>query len=241
MTSELPAPPSEPRRGRPWRVEVPWIFMPITLLAVIGVITAEIFLISRFFPRFHHLLTEGIIQASMVTTALLVFALVPPCGKLADKLGLRKLRRGDLGIVLLGLVLIYAWQFSTMPLWTRVLEYLNLQGDQQQELLTECGRSSFPKFLGMLALAGVLIPFVEEVLHRRVLFGFCRPLGVWPALIATALIFSALHGFLHGFAVLFGLGAVFQWQYLCTGNLWTSTLTHMIFNTISLTLTFLLG
>lgn len=229
------------RDGRPWRVEVPWLFMPVMISGVIVVAAVEGFVITRFIRRCPGLLAEAVIQLSMVTAVLLMFVPIPPRGGITDKLGMRKLSWGDLVIALLGLVLIYRLQITSMPPWVRLLELLNLQGAQQQELLTECGRSSFPKFLGMVALAGGLIPFVEEVLYRRVLFGFCRPLGVWPALIATALIFAAAHNFLYGFPALFGLGVVFQLQYLFTGNLLTSTLTHMIYNTISLTLVFCLS
>lgn len=244
---------SEFRIGRPWRVKVPWIFMPATLICLIGLVPVEGFVICRFLRRCPELLAEALIQLSMVTAVMLIFSLIPPRGELAGKLGLRRLRWGDVGIVFLGLLLIYAWQLFSMPLWSMMLRLLNLQVPQQQELLTECSRSSRLKFLGMLALAGVLIPFVEEVVYRRVLFGafsplgklaallkLPRPLGVAAALVATALIFAAMHGFLYGFPALFGLGAVFQWQYLRTRNLLTSTLTHMIYNIISLTLVFLL-
>lgn len=228
------------RSGRPWRVEMPWIFMPLTLLVTIGVVIMAAIFVSRHLRHLPSLLAEGMIQSSMVLTVLLMFALVPPWGRIADKLGIRKIRWGDLGIVLVGLLLIYAWQIFTMPLWTKLLERLNFHGPQQQSLLTECSQSSPLKYAGMLALAAVLIPFVEEVVYRRLLFGVLRPLGVWAALLLTASIFAAMHGFIYGFPALFGLGAVFQWQYLRSGNLWTSTLTHMIYNAISLTLVFFL-
>ena len=226
--------------GRPWRIEMPWVFMPLTLLCTIGVVVAMIAFVHRRLGHLPGLLKEAMLQSSMVLTVLLLFALVPPWGKIADKLGLRKFRWGDLVIALLGLVLIYRWQFFFMPLWTKLLELLNFHGPQQQGLLTECSQSSLPKYFGMLALAAALIPFVEEVVYRRLLFGVLRPLGVWAAVILTALIFAAAHGFLYGFPALFVLGVVFELQYLYTGNLLTSTLTHMIYNAISLTLVFFL-
>ena len=60
-------------------------------------------------------------------------------------------------------------------------------------------------------------------------------------MLAASLIFSAAHGFLYGFPALFGLGLILQWEYLRTENLLTPMLTHIIYNTISLTLVYLLG
>ena len=228
------------RRGRPWRIEVPWPFLPLVLLSTFGVVSAVAIFVFRHLRHLPGLLTEGMVQTSMVATVLIMFALIPPLGRIAGKTGMRKIGQIELKFVPVGLLLIYAWQIITMPFWEKLLERLNFHGSQQQELLTVCSQSSLPQYFGMLALAAVLIPFVEEVVYRRLLFGVSRPLGVWAALILTAAIFAAMHGFVYGFPALFGLGVVFQWQYLRTGNLWTSTLTHMIYNFISLTLVFLL-
>ena len=242
MTNEQPArpsaPPSPPRRDPPWRVDVPWPFLPVMLLVMTGIAIMAFFAVSRFFSRFPGMIREGAVQASILLAVLLMFALIPPIGNVAGKLGVRKLRPGDLGFVLLGLLLIYLWQFFTLPLWSNFLDACDLAVEQRQVLLVECGRSSTLGFLEMLAVAGVLIPFVEEVVFRRLIFGFCRPVGMWTALIATSLIFAAAHDFLYGLPALFGLGAVFQLQYLRTGNLLAPVLTHMIFNLISLTLVF---
>ena len=95
-------------------------------------------------------------------------------------------------------------------------------------MLAECDNASLPYFLALLALAGVLIPIVEELMFRRLLFGLLRPIGTVAAMLATALIFAAAHGFLYGLPALLGLGLVFQWQYLHTGNLLTPMMTHII-------------
>ena len=229
------------RKGRPWSTDIPWLFLPAILLGALAAVATALLLLSRFGRGLPGLLQQALVQTALVTTVLLLFTIVPPWGKLSGKLGLRRLRAGDVCIVFLGLILIYAWQIFSLPLWERILNRLGGKFPMRQELLNECSRSTPMQFVFMLALAGVLIPFIEEVVFRRLIYGTLRPLGVAAAVILTALIFAAAHGFLYGLPALFGLGVIFELQYLFTGNLMTSTLTHMIYNLISLTMTFLMG
>ena len=235
-----PASPGPPTKS-PWRRNVPWLYMRAILLIVFCVEGALVGAVSRFGKLFHPLLWEAIIQISGFGTALLLIALVPPRGRLLDKLGVRNIRLGDIGIALAGLGMIYAWQFLATPLWDKVLNALELSYEPHQALLEACDDASLTYFLALTALAGVLIPIVEELMFRRLLFGLLRPIGKVAAMLATALIFAAAHGFLYGLPALFGLGLVFQWQYLHTGNLLTPMMTHIVYNIISLTLVFLLG
>ena len=227
-------------QGRPWRIETPWALQLAILAGAIMAGATAIFAILLFGKALPHMLQEATIQAAVLTTVLVSFALVPPRGKLAAKLGLLLPRWRDLGTVFIGLFIVYAWQIYSLPLWEKFLRRCNCSFEMRQDLLTQCSRSSTAQFLAMLAVAGVLIPIVEELFFRRLIFGAFRPFGVPAALIATAFIFAGAHGFLYGLPALFGLGAVFQWQYLRTGNLLTPMLTHMIYNSISLTLVFLL-
>ena len=227
--------------GNPWRVNVPWLYMLAMFFTVFCVDAAWIFAADRIGRQPHPLLWETIIQTSGLGIVLLLFAAVPPRGSLFDKLGVRHIRRGDIGIALAGLGMIYAWGMLSTPLWNKLLRALELSCETRQCLLTECDNASLPHFLALLALAGALIPIVEELMFRRLLFGLLRPIGKAAAMFATALIFAAAHGFLYGLPALLGLGLVFQWQYLHTGNLLTPMMTHIVYNIISLTLVFLLG
>ena len=239
----LKSPPASRRSsgGNPWRVNVPWLYMLAIIICVFGVEGSLVFTASRIGKMLHPLLWETIFQISGFGIALLLFALVPPRGGLFEKLGVRHIRFGDLGIALAGLGMIYAWQLLATPLWDKVLHALEISCETRQSLLAECDNASLPYFLALLALAGVLIPIVEELMFRRLLFGLLRPIGTVAAMLATALIFAAAHGFLYGLPALLGLGLVFQWQYLHTGNLLTPMMTHIIYNCISLTLVFMLG
>ena len=226
---------------RPRQPDVPWRYLPMILLAVLCIDGSLAIAAHRFGKAIHPLWWETLIQISGFVTMLLLFAAVPPRGGLSVKLGIRRLRWGDLGIALAGLGMIYVWQISSTPLWDKLLRALKIQYQPRQALLAECGNASLPYFLALLALAGVLIPIVEEILFRRLLFGVLRPLGKAAAMLATAALFAAAHGFLYGLPALFGLGLIFQWQYLHTGNLLTPAATHIVYNLTSLTLVFLLG
>lgn len=225
----------------PWRINLRWPFLLAILSVVIVVEATGVLITARFGRGISPLLLEAIIQSTGLGTALVMFSLLPPVGELPGKLGIRLPRWGDLGIAAVGLCMIYAWQICSLQLWGKILNCLKLTYEQHQSLLAECDHAALPHFLALLALAGVFIPIVEEVIFRRLLFGLIRPIGELKAMFITALIFAAAHGFLFGFPALFGLGLVFQWQYLHTRNLLTPMLTHMTFNIIALTLVFLLG
>lgn len=237
MNIFLPSP--QFRQGRPWRIETPWRFQFGILLGAIAATATAVSALSRFGGHLPGILQEAAIQISLLGVMLLLFSIVTPPGKLASKLGLRPPLWKDLGTVFIGLFIVYAWQIFSLPLWEKFLRRCDCSFETRQALLTQCSRSSTAQFLAMLAVAGVLIPLVEELFFRRLLFGVLRPIGVPAALIATAFIFAGAHGFLYGLPALFALGAVFQWQYLHTENLLTPMLTHMIYNLVSLTLVFL--
>lgn len=88
---------------------------------------------------------------------------------------------------------------------------------------------------GALLLTGLLVvvvaPFVEEFLFRGVLYGVARKFGGrYPAMIATSLLFTAIHLSPLVLAPLFVLSLALTLSYERTGSLWTPILMHMIFN-----------
>jgi len=240
MMTDVP----EPRisyDGRPWRCHVLWPLLLAALFASIGVEMVAVLLFRLIGKNLPTLLAEAVIQSMGLATLLALLSIFPPRWKLPDKLGIRPPRWLDLGIVVLGLCMIYPWQIFTTVIWEVLLRFCKLSCSAHQALIVECSKASPLHFIAMLAVAGMLIPIVEEVFFRRVLYGLLRPVGMVPAMFATALIFSAMHGFLHGFPALFGLGLVLQWQYVQSRNLLTPIATHMIYNLTSLTLVYLIG
>ena len=90
-------------------------------------------------------------------------------------------------------------------------------------------------------IAGILIApvtaFCEEIFFRGLLFGGLRQrLPLWPAAIASGLIFGALHltgGDLGVALQLSILGVVFAWSYERSGSLWVPISLHLLNNTIA--------
>jgi len=86
-----------------------------------------------------------------------------------------------------------------------------------------------------LILAGVLVvlvaPFVEEFLFRGLLYGVAKRFGGRvPALLATSILFAAVHITPGSLLPLFVLSVGLTLAYERTGSLWTPVLMHMAFN-----------
>ena len=89
--------------------------------------------------------------------------------------------------------------------------------------------------LGLELLGSALItPFLEELLHRGVVFGRLRMrMGMWPAVLVSALIFAVLHFNLVQFIYAFLLGIVFALFVEKTGRLYPAVIAHIVANGIA--------
>ena len=82
--------------------------------------------------------------------------------------------------------------------------------------------------LGMLVMA-VLIPTIEETLHRGVLQSAFVHKGPVPAILISAFIFTLFHPPASYWFVFF-MGIVLGIQFWVTGSLWVTMITHATFN-----------
>jgi membrane protease YdiL (CAAX protease family) len=83
----------------------------------------------------------------------------------------------------------------------------------------------------LLGVACVLAPIYEEVLFRAGLYRFCRQrLGRPLALLASGLLFGALHLNLASFAPLSLFGMVLAVAYESTGSIRVAIVAHALFN-----------
>ena len=89
--------------------------------------------------------------------------------------------------------------------------------------------------LGFELLGSALItPFLEELLHRGVVYGrLRRMMGMWPAVIVSALIFAGLHFNIVQFVYAFLLGIAFALFVEKTGRLYPAVIAHIVANAIA--------
>lgn len=88
---------------------------------------------------------------------------------------------------------------------------------------------------GLELLGSALItPLLEELLHRGVVFGrLRRRMGMWPAVIVSALVFAMLHFNVVQFVYAFLLGIVFALFVEKTDRLYPAVIAHIVANGIA--------
>ena len=92
------------------------------------------------------------------------------------------------------------------------------------------GSSIWLELLG----SALITPFLEELLHRGVVFGRLRKMmGMWPAVLVSAFIFAVLHFNIVQFAYAFLLGIVFALFVEKTGRLYPAVIAHVVANGIA--------
>ena len=100
---------------------------------------------------------------------------------------------------------------------------------------------SWSALVGMLIVAGVIVPFAEELFFRGLLYGWLRRrIGVWFAALASALFFSLLHNILWLVPALTVLGVILARVYEKSGSLWAVMVTHGLFNGVTVVVIYVL-
>jgi len=111
---------------------------------------------------------------------------------------------------------------------------------EQEDIAKSLGADSDSALL-ITIIAGILIApvtaFCEEVFFRGLIFGGLRQrLSLWPAAVASGLIFGLLHltaGDVGVALQLSILGVIFAWAYERSGSLWVPISLHLLNNTIA--------
>ena len=87
----------------------------------------------------------------------------------------------------------------------------------------------------MFLLAGLVVPFAEELYFRGVLYNWMRDRwGIWPAILMSSLIFGIVHGEIAIAISAFILGILIAWAYERSGSLWTAIMIHAINNGVKI-------
>lgn len=117
---------------------------------------------------------------------------------------------------------------------TQKLARGNLEKQAIVELFT--ASSTLEQRVMIILLAVAVAPLAEEFFFRFFLYGVVRRyLGRAVGIIASALLFAAVHAHLPSFAPLFVLGICFAIAYEWSGSLLVSMTMHALFNALALT------
>jgi uncharacterized protein len=115
--------------------------------------------------------------------------------------------------------------------WTFILRKCGLPDDPQDSIAIFSNAKSPWVVVGMLFVACVLAPIMEELLFRAGLYRFCRQkLGRGAALAISGILFGAIHVNWAGFVPLAALGVMLAVAYETTGSIRVAIVAHAFFN-----------
>ncbi len=219
----------------PWRCRVSWLESLGSLLGGVVGYTLAVFLAGWWTVR----RSGDVRMITFLSLAAQLAALVGICcalrgrtprGRLAAKLGLRRLRCRDFRMAGCGFVLLLFGTTLVTNFWQLLLERWGIAYEAEQEVLLFALDLPGPQLMIFAVLVVLVVPCSEELFFRRMVYGLLRPAGGWCALLLTALLFSAVHFFLLGLPGLFLMGVVFQLGYLRTRNLAVPVMMHSLVN-----------
>ena len=231
-----PAPVSASGEGR----DVPWTVTHVTvgLFLFLGLLIAAVFVsraIGSLYPAQElalqtwvavHLLALGV-------GAVVWFLGARMAASPARALGLTLPRTSPGVSALLALAVLSASILSTF-IYGLVVDGLGLEFLRPPEIDGNTIFSGVGVLLTFQALA-VVTPISEELLFRGFVLGGALPrIGPGPAVVATALLFSALHLKPEVMIPIFITGLALGWLYVKTGSLWPCIAAHAGQNTLAL-------
>ena len=130
-------------------------------------------------------------------------------------------------------------------LWAKVLSGLEgfglIEDLKQQDLVTLFQGGGDPFAIGLLVIAAVILaPIVEELIFRGCLYRFLKSqTTVFPAQIASGILFSMIHWNLLSFLPLVLVGIFLARIYEKTGSILVAIWFHAFFNAFSLSMLFI--
>ena len=172
----------------------------------------------------HPLLAKDL--AYLVVPLVLLFLTIP-IWRSAALLVAANFRRADLSLriiviaVAIGVLLRLAWRLT-----------MYLQSDDSTLPVFSIHCEPFVQIALALFVSALLIPVIEETVHRGYLFAALMRFGAVPATLVSRAVFTVYHRQAIWPLAFIG-GVVFAVQYWRTGSLWSSTISHMTFNTLS--------
>jgi hypothetical protein len=227
---------------RLWR----WVDIALIVLCAVGIILGGTLALSFLLPPADPATQAPAMVYISLLTALEVVGLL--VGVYFFGLRRKNYRVGELGFRPTSLVwtiwaaitaLIFIPIVGFIALGVQLLLDLPLENPQLDFLVPQ--DFSISGAVLMIILGGILVPVAEEVFFRGVLYRWMRQYsGRWLAIIASSLIFGALHGDIAVACATFVMGIVLAWFYETSGSLWPSIMIHATNNAIKLFLLYIL-
>ncbi len=88
-------------------------------------------------------------------------------------------------------------------------------------------------YLISFLMIGIVAPLLEEFVFRKLLIDHARQYGELTCILTSGVLFALFHGNITQFFYAFGLGALFAYVYLRSGNFFVIYALHAVFNIIS--------
>ena len=208
--------------------------------AIIALFLAFFFLLTLASPPAH--------QASRMRTQDLIFSAGLTIGLLLALAGYLRLRRFDLNslggfgrigffrtVVTGGILMLAAYPLILLG---DIITQRLLRGPPPKQAIVEMfsESSTLGQRIIIIVLAVSLAPVAEEFIFRFFIYGVAkRYVGRVVGVVASALLFAAVHGHLPSFAPLFVLGSCFAIAYEWSGSILVPMTMHALFNAITLT------
>jgi membrane protease YdiL (CAAX protease family) len=221
------------------------VLMSMSTVAVIAAGSIIIFLSGGFIG------SQGLSVAQPTAAFSALLAAVEAVGIIFSVyyFGLRRrgLRWRDLGLVAPG----GRWLIGAGFLAVLALPTVSLIATGVRALLGEPLESPQMDFLapnnltlggavGMLAFAGVIVPFAEELFFRGVLYRWLRShWKPWAAGLVSSMVFGLLHGEFSLMIATSIMGLILAWFYERSKSLWPSVVIHMVNNSLSILVVYL--
>ena len=213
--------------ARPWKRAVP---APFLIGAIITALLTSFYGGTLLAPLTGTL--NGLIIGSAVANGLLLggaFLLVP-LREGTLRLGLRHVGGKELVLCTAALFIMLTGSMLLCFAWQEFLEFFSIPYTKEQGLVQLAKGADLLTLGQLIFLTAVLVPISEELIFRRCLYELLLKFGAPAAMVGTALIFSAAHGFLLGVPGLFFMGLVFQILCNTTRNLGCSIIAHSMLN-----------
>lgn len=179
-------------------------------------------------------LTTVIEAAFLIAPLYLAIRTRAPGAPLSDAyraLGFRRAPLGlSLGLIAGGFVLTLAVEF----IYGLIVQLTKLNLQTNVDVLNNQAHYMPLVVIATLIGAVVVAPFCEETFFRGfALAGFLRGMGIWPAVILSAVLFTIAHGDVGSSVPILALGLVLAYARWRTGSIWPGIALHIANNSLA--------